>query len=113
MVLVALVMLLLAVLQVGLYVHVRNVVVAGAAEGARAGAVVGAGPARAREQTRQVLSGALGRTGRSLSVTAAPGVHDGLPVMTVRVSGRVPTVLSLAGAVLPLEAEANALREGP
>ena len=56
------VMLFLLVLQVGLIVHVRNVLVASAAEGARYGANADRTPEEGVVRTRSVVADAFSRT---------------------------------------------------
>lgn len=114
LVVVVLIVLFLAVFQVGLYVHVRNVVVASAAEGAReaAGADV-ADASLAAARTEAILRSTLGRsTVDGLAVTSSFTRSGGVPVVEVQVRGAVPTVLEPVGDLLPLTASARALKEG-
>lgn len=97
------------VLQVLLTMHVRSVLTAAAAEGARAAALAGADPDAAIARVDALLAGSLaGSVVRD--VTAWPSAESGLPVMVVRVEARLP----LAGLLAPaeLEVEGRALREG-
>ena len=114
LVVVVLVVLFLAVFQVGLYVHVRNVVVASAAEGAReaAGADV-ADASLAAARTEAILRSTLGSgTVDGLRVTSTFTTSSGVPVVEVQVRGAVPTVFEPVGDLLPLTASARALKEG-
>jgi hypothetical protein len=97
------------VVQVVLTLHVRSVLTAAAAEGARAAALAGADPAAAVSRVDALLAGSLaGSVVRD--VTARPSAEAGLPVMVVRVEARLP----LAGLLAPTElvVEGRALREG-
>lgn len=97
------------VLQVVLTMHVRSVLTAAAAEGARAAALAGADPAAAVARVDDLLAGSLaGSVVRD--VTARPSSEAGLSLMVVRVEARLP----LAGLLAPTElvVEGRALREG-
>jgi Flp pilus assembly protein TadG len=106
--------LLLVVLQVAVYVHVRNVVVASAAEGARYGANADRATGDGGPYAEQVL-------GRGLSVHAATGIRctagedagaAGTVLVAVRCGGTLPTVLSVGGRLLPVNVTARAIKEG-
>lgn len=88
--------LFLAVLQVGVALHVRNTLVAAAAEGARYGADADRTPADAARRTREVV-------GSSLSAAYAQDVEAGYEdvggVRTVVVQVRAP--LPMLGLVGP------------
>jgi CTP:molybdopterin cytidylyltransferase MocA len=104
---------LLAVLQVAVYVHVRNVVTASAQEGARfaANADVDSGVGAAR--TLEVVGRATSeRTARGLTCTSGeePDV-TGLRVVVVRCTGSVPSLLARLGNLLPLEVAGRAVKE--
>jgi len=106
--------LLLAVVQVGIYLHVRNVVAASAAEGARYGANADVDSALSAQRTREIVGQALSeRTAQSLS--CAPGEEagtGGTVLVAVRCTGRVPTFFAPLGDVLPLDVTGRALKEG-
>ncbi|UOY03748.1 TadE/TadG family type IV pilus assembly protein [Blastococcus sp. PRF04-17] len=107
--------LLLAVLQVAVYVHVRNVVTASAQEGARYAANAdvdsSAGAARTVEVVGQATSA---QTARGLSCTSDEEVDSsGLTLVVVRCSGSVPSLLAALGNLLPLEVTGRAVKEGP
>lgn len=98
------------VVQVVLTLHVRSVLTAAAAEGARAAALAGADPAAAVARVDDLLAGSLaGSVVRD--VTARASADAGLAVMVVRVEAHLP----LAGLLAPadLVVEGRALREGP
>ncbi len=110
-----LVMLLLGVLQVGVYLHVRNVVAASAAEGARyasnADVGVDAGGPRATEVIRRSLGGGVA-TSVSCTARQVPGAA-GSTLVAVHCAGNLPVIFAPFGRVLPLQVTARALREGP
>ncbi|GAA4331216.1 hypothetical protein GCM10023162_36340 [Klenkia terrae] len=109
------VVLLLAVLQVAVYVHVRNVATSSAQEGARyaAGADVptGAGAPRALEIIGSATSAG---TAAGLTCTSDQEVDGtGLVLVVVRCSGAVPSLLAALGDLLPLEVTGRAVEEAP
>jgi hypothetical protein len=107
--------LLLAVLQVAVYVHVRNVVTASAQEGARyaANADVDAGLGAAR--TVEVIARATSeQTAEGLRCTSGEEVDaTGLRLVAVRCRGSVPTLFAALGNVLPIEVAGRAVKEQP
>ncbi|GAB3301299.1 hypothetical protein GCM10027451_04410 [Geodermatophilus aquaeductus] len=107
------VVLLLAVLQVAVYVHVRNVVTASAQEGARyaANADVPTGAATGRTLATVARATSAG-TAVGLVCTAAEGVDGtGLVLVSVRCTGAVPTLLAGLGDLLPLDVTGRAVEE--
>jgi Flp pilus assembly protein TadG len=110
---VLIVMLLLAVLQVAVYVHVRNVVTASAQEGARYAANADVDSAAGAPRTVEVVARATStRTGQGLACTSAEEVDGtGLTLVVVRCSGSVPTLLASLGNLLPLEVTGRAVKE--
>jgi Flp pilus assembly protein TadG len=115
MVSVLLIALLMAVVQVGLYLHVRNVVAASAAEGARYGADFGRNPAAAGPKADEVIGQALSsHTADGIACTGQPaGGAGGSVLVTVRCRGSVPLVFSWLGSLPGLDVTARALKEGP
>ena len=114
MVSILIVTLLLAVLQVAVYVHVRNVVTASAQEGARfaANADVSStvGSARTMEEVARATSA---QTARGLACTSGEEVDgSGFTLVVVRCSGSVPALLASLGNLLPLEVTGRAVKEG-
>ena len=104
---------LVAVLQVAVYVHVRNVVTASAQEGARFAANAdvdsGVGAARTVEIVGQATSV---RTARGLTCTSTDDVDpSGLTLVVVRCAGSVPSLLAGLGNLLPLEVTGRAVKE--
>lgn len=107
------VMLLLAVLQVAVYVHVRNVVTASAQEGARYAANADVDSAVGAARTVEVVARATSvQTAQGLACTSAEEVDgSGLTVVVVRCSGSVPALLASLGNLLPLEVTGRAVKE--
>lgn len=106
--------LLLAVLQVAVYVHARNVVAASAQEGARYAANAdvdsGAGAGRTLEIVRSSLGGS---TADGLQCVSGEEVDTtGLVVVVVRCSGAVPALFGALGELLPVNATGRAIKEG-
>ncbi|RFU18837.1 TadE/TadG family type IV pilus assembly protein [Geodermatophilus marinus] len=109
------VVLLLAVLQVAVYVHVRNVVTAGAQEGARFAANADVPAAAGADRTLAVVAAATSpATAAGLRCAAGEETDaSGLRLVVVRCSGAVPTLLAGLGSLLPLEVTGRAVEEGP
>jgi Flp pilus assembly protein TadG len=107
------VMLLLAVLQVAVYVHVRNVVTASAQEGARFAANADVDSAAGAGRTVEVVAGATSeQTAQGLACTSAEEVDgSGLTLVVVRCSGSVPSLLAALGNLLPLNVTGRAVKE--
>jgi hypothetical protein len=104
---------LLAVLQVAVYVHVRNVVTASAQEGARFAANAdvdsGVGAARTVEIVGRATSA---RTARGLACTSTEEADTtGLTLVVVHCAGSVPSLLAGLGNLLPLEVTGRAVKE--
>ena len=114
LIVVPLLFLLLAVLQVAVYLHLRNVVVASAAEGARYAANADRAASDGGPFAEQVLShGVSVRTAAAIHCTATE--QDGVAgtiLVAVRCRGTVPTLLSAVGRLLPVDATARAVKEG-
>jgi Flp pilus assembly protein TadG len=107
--------LLLAVLQVAVYVHVRNVVVASAQEGARYAANADVPATAGAGRTLEVVGNATSaQTAAGLSCTSAQEVDaTGLVLVVVRCTGAVPSLFAALGDLLPLQATGRAVEEGP
>ncbi len=99
----------LAVLQVILALHVRSTLTAAAAEGARAGALAGAGLAVAESRTRDVLDDALGGDAAQ-DVVASRTRLEGVEVVRVLVTARLPLLGTLGPTALTVEGHAIAER---
>ena len=106
--------LLLAVLQVAVYVHVRNVVTASAQAGARYAANADVDSSAGAARTVEVVGRATSAgTAEGLACTSREEVdRTGLPLVVVRCSGSVPSLLASLGNLLPLEATGRAVKEG-
>jgi Flp pilus assembly protein TadG len=106
--------LLLAVLQVAAYLHLRAVVVASAAEGARQAAVADRSTRDGGPLAERVLArGVPARAAAGIRCVAAEEAGPaGAVLVAVRCRGAVPAVLALTGPVLPVEVTAHALKEG-
>jgi Flp pilus assembly protein TadG len=113
MVSILIVTLLLAVLQVAVYVHVRNVVTASAQEGARYAANADVDSAVGAARTVEVVARATSvQTAEGLSCTSGEEVDtSGLTLVVVRCSGSVPALLASLGNLLPLEVTGRAVKE--
>jgi Flp pilus assembly protein TadG len=105
--------LLLAVLQVAVYVHVRNVVTASAQEGARYAANADVDSSYGAARTVEIVARATSqRTATGLSCTSAEEPDaTGLTLVVVRCSGSVPTVFAALGNLLPLDVTGRAVKE--
>src|SRR4051794_39344378 len=105
--------LLLAVLQVAVYVHVRNVVTAGAQQGARYAANADVDSSSGAARTVQIVARATSQqTASGLSCTSAEEPDPtGLTLVVVRCSGSVPTVFATLGNLLPLDVTGRAVKE--
>ena len=105
--------LLLAVLQVAVYVHVRNVVTASAQAGARYAANADVDSAVGAARTVEVVGRATTvQTAAGLTCTSAEEVDgSGLTLVVVRCSGAVPSLLAALGNLLPLEVSGRAVKE--
>ena len=115
MVSVLVVALLMAVLQVAVYVHLRNVIVASAQEGARYAANADVPAEAGAGRTLEVVGRATStRTAAGLACTSQQEVDDsGLALVVVRCTGAVPSLFAPLGDLLPLDATGRAVAEGP
>ncbi|CAN5197008.1 hypothetical protein BH20ACT5_BH20ACT5_15240 [soil metagenome] len=106
--------LLLAVLQVAVYVHVRNVVAASAQEGARYGANADVDSTAGAARTRELVSSAVsGEAADGLYCMAGEELgQGGATIVVVDCTGAVPSLFAPLGDLLPIEATGRALKEG-
>jgi hypothetical protein len=90
----------LAVLQLGLALHIRNTVLDAAAEGARFGALADNVPADGVGRTIELISSAIGPDYAS-DVSVSEGEWMGYPALTITVRTTLPVLgpLGLAGAL--------------
>lgn len=109
-----LVALLTAVLQVAVFVHVRNVIAASAQEGARYGANADVDSAAGAERTRAIVERALSaETSDGLTCTAREEAGEaGAVLVVVRCTGAVPSLFSALGDLLAIDATGRAVKEG-
>jgi hypothetical protein len=101
------------VLQVAVYVHVRNVVTASAQAGARFAANADVDSAAGAPRTVEVVARATSvETAEGLACTSGEEVDaSGLTLVVVRCSGAVPSLLTVLGDLLPLEVTGRAVKE--
>jgi Flp pilus assembly protein TadG len=113
MVSILIVTLLLAVLQVAVYVHVRNVVTASAQEGARYAANADVDSALGAARTVEVVARATStQTAKGLACTSGEEADpSGLTLVVVRCTGSVPALLASLGNMLPLRVTGRAVKE--
>ena len=106
--------LLLAVLQVAVYVHVRNVVTASAQIGARFAANADVDSSVGAGRTVEVVAQATSlQTAEGLACTSGEQVDpSGLTLVVVQCTGSVPSLLAALGNLLPLEVTGRAVKEG-
>jgi Flp pilus assembly protein TadG len=110
---VLIVVLLLAVLQVAVYVHVRNVVTASAQEGARFAANADVDSSLGAARTVEVVGEATSQqtAGGLVCTSTEEPDPSGLTLVVVRCSGAVPSLLADLGNLLPLEVTGRAIKE--
>jgi len=108
---VLLTMLFLAVLQLGLALHVRNTLVASAAEGARHAANADRGPADGVAVTRRLIRDSLADSFAE-RVTSGFETVDGVPTVYVQVDATLPLV-GLLGPPRGIRVQGHALEEAP
>jgi hypothetical protein len=104
---------LLALVQVAVYLHIRNVAAAAAAEGARLAADADAAPEDGAARARSILVAAVGeRTGGRFRCAAAtePGA-GGAQLVVVRCTAALPVLLLPGTELLPVEVSGHALDE--
>jgi Flp pilus assembly protein TadG len=105
--------LLLAVLQVAVYVHVRNVVTASAQEGARYAAAADVPSDAGAGRTVDVVARATSvRTAQGLTCTSGEEADPtGATLVVVHCTGAVPSLLAALGGVLPVSVTGRAVKE--
>jgi Flp pilus assembly protein TadG len=102
--------LFLALLQLGLALHVRNTLVASAAEGARWGANADRTPADGAAVTRQLIRESLADSFAD-DVTSGTETVDGVDTVVVRVDARLP-LFGLLGPPRAISVRGHAMQEG-
>lgn len=108
---VLLTVLFLAVLQLGLALHVRNTLLASAAEGARLAANADREPADGEAMTRKLIRASLADSFAE-QVTSGTEEVDGVPTVYVEVQARLPMV-GLLGPARGLRVRGHAMDEAP
>ena len=103
--------LFLALLQLGLALHVRNTLMASAAEGARYGANADRGPQDGAELTRRLVRDSLADSFAE-HVSAGTQDVDGFPTVYVEVDATLPLV-GLLGPERTLHVRGHAMQEAP
>lgn len=81
----------LAVMQLGLALHVRNTLTLAASEGARAGARLDAGPQAGAARARDVVTGSLSARFAE-DITVATDSVDGVAVVVVTIRAPIPVL---------------------
>jgi Flp pilus assembly protein TadG len=102
--------LFLALLQLGLALHVRNTLVASAAEGARYGANADRTPSDGAAVTRRLIRDSLADSFAD-DVTSGTETIDGVVTVVVRVDARLP-LFGLLGPPRAISVRGHALEEG-
>ncbi len=108
---VLLTVLFLALLQLGLALHVRNTLVASAAEGARYGANADRDPSQGAAVTRRLIRDSLADSFAD-GVTSGFETVDGMQTVYVQVEATLP-VLGLLGPPRAIRVRGHALEEAP
>lgn len=102
------VLLFAALLQAGIVIHVRNVMIDAASAGARYGALADRRPEDGVARARETLAAAV--PGQSAADVAASTVSlDGVPAVEVTISSRLPGMGFLPGPI-PVEVRGHAFR---
>jgi Flp pilus assembly protein TadG len=101
--------LFLGILQVGLFLYVRNTVTAAASEGAHYAAVLNRSPADGEARTRELISGVV-RDQLIDGVSADETDVDGQPGVEVAVHAHMPP-LGLWGPGMSFTVEGHAVKE--
>ncbi len=101
--------LFLAILQIGLFLYVRNTVTAAASEGAHYAAVLNREPADGEARTRELIHGAV-QNQLIDSVVAEETDIDGQPGVQVVVKAHMPP-LGLWGPGIDFTVEGHAVKE--
>lgn len=108
---VLLTVLFLALLQLGLALHVRNTLAASAAEGARVAANADRTPADGEATTRRLIRDSLADSFAE-GVTSGFETVDGVPTVFVQVDATLPMV-GLLGPPRGIRVRGHALEEAP
>lgn len=107
-------MLVLAIAQVAVYLHIRAVATAAAAEGAHYAANADIPTEAAGPRTEDVLRRGVGpRTAARLRCTSGDLDAAGTRLVAVRCTGALPVFFAPFGGLLPVDVTGRALEEGP
>lgn len=109
LVMVLLIPIVLGVIQVGLVLHVRNVLTAAASEGARAAAAQNAGAGGGTARAKSLIATSL-RDSYADKIMVRYGAVEGFPGVTVRIKAKVPA-LGIFGPSTNIEVTGHAIRE--
>jgi len=111
---VVLLTLLLGVLQVAVYLYVRNVVAASAAEGARYAANADVAPEQGAHRAEEIVRRGAGRSvgERVRCVGREEAGAGGLRLAAVECAGALPAFFAPIGDALPLHVTARTVEEG-
>ncbi|MDH6533316.1 Flp pilus assembly protein TadG [Aurantimicrobium minutum] len=99
----------LAVLQLGLALHVRNTIQDAASEGARWASLVGSSPQEGLIRTKELITTAVGEK-YARDVTYATTSWQGAPAVEISVSAPLP-LLGLWGLDASMEVSGHAVQE--
>lgn len=114
MIAVLLLFLLFAALQVAVYVYVRNVVQASAADGARFGASAGTDPGNGGSRAATLIGAALSPSAAHRIACEGHRSRDeasGLATVAVRCRGHLPAVLVPLGPLIAIDVSGSSLQE--
>ncbi len=109
-----LIMLLMGIMQVAVYLHVRNVLAASAASGARHAASLGASDASAAAEAQRLVAAGLGAgVADSMRCTAGAATGSaGEEQVVLRCSAHVPVLFGLLGNMPGPTVTAHSIKEG-
>ena len=111
---VLLVSIFLVVLQVGIYIHERNVMAASAQAAARYAANANVSSLAGEQRAKALISEVLSvKAASGITCTADEVVGDGgLTVVVVHCVGSIPAIVTAVGNVLPVDVTGRAVKEG-
>ncbi len=105
--------LLLSIAQVAVYLYVRNVATASAAEGARYAANADVEPADGAVRAAELLAGGVGEetAGRFRCAGGVEEGPEGVQLSSVRCTGELPVFFAPFGELLPVDVTGHAVEE--
>jgi hypothetical protein len=103
----------MGIIQVAVYLHIRNVAAASAAEGARYAANADVPPEQGAVRAHEILARGLGaKTASHLRCTGGSGAApDTVRMSAVRCSGSIPVFFVPVGGVLRVDVTSHAVEE--